>query len=121
MADNVTFCSIRIKFSVLSNQSLTFGNRIDLITQTIGRAVNQIVVSPAPCLSVVISILICSIVVQSLIPHLIILLRTVDHLIVWCSTMIGTPLSINCDNSILTLLCALGCNHDDTITTTSTI
>ena len=121
--------SVGVQLAVHTNQVLTLGLSVNIVTQTELSALNQVLVSPLPSSNLVKALTVgstCnggshSVVLKLLIVSLIVSSRVGDAVVVLTALHIRTPLGIECDLCVLTLLGSLGSHHDNTVTTTSTI
>ena len=113
--------SVRIELAVGTNELLPLRKGINIITQAKRGVGNHVVIGPFPCLVVCIIPSTFCIVVKSLVPHLVVSSRALDSLVLRSSLRVRTPLSIYSKSTLLAFLGALGCNQDNTVTTTGTI
>ena len=120
--NHVTQGSIRINLAVCTDESLTLGNVIHLISETITiSAVNHVGISPLPCTIAGHTALVLGIAIKSLVIGLVVTARIADDIIVAGTLHVGTPLCLEVNLGILVTLTCLGSNDDNSVTATCTV
>ena len=120
--NHVTQGSIWINLAVCTDESLTLGHIVHLVSKTIAiSTVNHVCIGPSPSSIRIHAALVLGIVIQTLVIGLVIATGIADDIIVTGALHIGTPLCLEVDFGILVTLTSLGRNDDNTVTAACTV